>query len=86
MTPCLLVTAIGRRVPEFASSTLMGELLDTHMDSAIVAGLLCVDSSLALVPGANAGAKLVDLADSLKTSDSSQALIRTRICTDYREG
>ncbi len=39
-TPCLLVTAIGRQVPEFASSTLMGELLDSHMDSAIVAGLL----------------------------------------------
>ncbi len=40
ITPCLLVTAIGRQVSECAASTLMGELLDSHVNSAIVAGLL----------------------------------------------
>ncbi len=43
MTPCLLVTAIGSQVPEFASSTLMGELLDSHVNSAVVAVLLLFD-------------------------------------------
>ncbi len=62
-----LVTAIGRHVPEFAASTLMGELLDSLLGSAIVVGLLWVDSSLALAQGADTGAKRVDVADSLKS-------------------